>query len=94
MVISRAMWWVLAAGFAVFLAGQVTASAQPFLTLPVASAQAANSQLLPVAKKTPIDKSCLMVCERWGDDGCLKWVMKCKGNSANPKLQGSPRARE
>lgn len=31
-----------------------------------------------------IDKTCLMVCERWTDDGCAKWVMRCKGDPGYP----------
>jgi hypothetical protein len=31
-----------------------------------------------------IDKSCLMVCDRWGDNGCEKWVMRCKGDVGYP----------
>ena len=26
-----------------------------------------------------------MICEKWGDDGCLKWVMKCKGDTGYPR---------
>lgn len=72
--------WVLVAGFAAALASSGSASAQPSFTSAV-SPYAVNSPLLLVAKKKPIDKSCLMVCEKWGDDGCLKWVMKCKGDA-------------
>lgn len=83
---------VLATGLAVLVVSQVSAFAEPFSYSRAAWDQTGHKLRLPVVKK--IDKSCLMVCERWGDDGCLKWVTKCKGNSANPKLQGSPRARE
>jgi hypothetical protein len=45
-----------------------------------------NLQSEPVrAKRKVIDKSCLMVCEKWTDDGCEKWVMKCKGDPGYPK---------
>ena len=80
----RSLRWMLAGASAVVLFGQGAALAQPIL-LPGASAQAAHSQLLRVAKKKPIDKSCLMVCEKWGNDGCLKWVMKCKGDTGYPR---------
>lgn len=76
----RTLRWVLAGAFTVVLFGQGSALAQPVLS-PGTSAQTDHSQLVPVAKKKPIDKSCLMVCEKWGDDGCLKWVMKCKGDA-------------
>ena len=40
----------------------------------------------PIAgKKKVIDKSCLMICEQWGENDCLKWVMKCKGDPGYPK---------
>ena len=65
---------VLATGLAVLVVGQVSAFAQPFSSSRAASDRAAGSLFIQVAKKKPaIDKSCLMVCERWGDDGCLKW---------------------
>jgi len=41
--------------------------------------------LLHVTKKTVIDKSCIMMCDQWGDHGCLKWVMRCKGDPGYPK---------
>ena len=36
-------------------------------------------------KKPVIDKSCLMICEKWGEQTCEKWVMKCKGDAGYPK---------
>ena len=83
---------VLAAGLAVLVVGQVSAFAQPFS--PSRPLQAASALRVPVVKKPAIDKSCLMVCERWGDDGCLKWVMKCKGDTGYPKLQGNSKVRK
>ena len=86
MVISFAMpnlRCVLAGSVAVFLVGQATASAQPVLS--ALSTLTANSQVLLVTTKKPIDKSCLMVCERWGNNGCLKWVTKCKGDPGYPR---------
>jgi len=38
-----------------------------------------------MTKKTVIDKSCIMMCDQWGDHGCLKWVMRCKGDPGYPK---------
>jgi hypothetical protein len=35
-------------------------------------------------KKKVIDKSCLMICEKWGENDCEKWVMKCKGDTGYP----------
>jgi hypothetical protein len=43
------------------------------------------SLLLPVTKKSVIDKSCIMMCDEWGEHGCLKWVMRCKGDPGYPK---------
>jgi hypothetical protein len=37
------------------------------------------------AKRKVIDKSCLMICEKWGENDCEKWVMKCKGDKGYPK---------
>jgi hypothetical protein len=85
---SRRLGWVLACTFAIVLFGQGAALAHPIFS-PGASAQLGPSQLHRVAKKKPIDKSCLMICEKWGDDGCLKWVMKCKGDTGYPSRGGS-----
>ena len=40
---------------------------------------------ITVKSRKPIDKSCLMMCDRWTDDGCAKWVMRCKGDPGYPK---------
>jgi hypothetical protein len=32
-----------------------------------------------------IDKSRIMMCDRWGEHGCLKWTMRCKGDPGYPK---------
>src|SRR5687767_3938279 len=45
-------------------------------------AKAVSKQL--AANDTPIDKSCLMVCEKWVGDTCEKFVMKCKGDPGYP----------
>jgi len=38
--------------------------------------------LLHLAKKAVIDKSCIMMCDQWGEHGCLQWVMRCKGGAS------------
>jgi hypothetical protein len=43
------------------------------------------TQLAAGKKKSVIDKSCLMICEKWGEHDCEKWVMKCKGDTGYPK---------
>jgi len=43
------------------------------------------SFLLLATKKSVIDKSCIMMCDQWGEHGCLKWVMRCKGDPGYPK---------
>jgi hypothetical protein len=44
-----------------------------------------NSQWIsPITKRT-IDKSCIMMCDKWGPNGCDKWVMRCKGDPGYPK---------
>jgi hypothetical protein len=37
-----------------------------------------------VTKKSVIDKSCIMMCDEWGEHGCKKWVMRCKGDPGYP----------
>jgi hypothetical protein len=41
--------------------------------------------LLLLVRKTVIDKSCIMMCDEWGEHGCKKWVMRCKGDPGYPK---------
>jgi hypothetical protein len=36
-----------------------------------------------------IDKSCLMMCDKWGEHDCLKWVTRCKGDPGYPKATGN-----
>jgi hypothetical protein len=43
------------------------------------------SPLPQLAKKRVIDKSCIMMCDQWGEHDCLKWVMRCKGDPGYPK---------
>jgi hypothetical protein len=43
------------------------------------------SPALAAGKGKPIDKSCIMMCDRWGEHGCLKWTMRCKGDPGYPK---------
>lgn len=46
---------------------------------------AAVAQPLQIrTKRKVIDKSCLMICEKWGENDCEKWVMKCKGDRGYP----------
>lgn len=40
---------------------------------------------ITVKARKPIDKSCLMMCDKWTDDGCAKWVMRCKGDPGYPR---------
>lgn len=66
--------WALLLGLAVLLCSQTatwSADRPPLL--------------LPVTKKSVIDKSCIMMCDQWGEHGCLKWVMRCKGDPGYPK---------
>jgi hypothetical protein len=44
----------------------------------------AEQRLLHTAKSV-IDKSCLRMCDQWGEHGCLKWVTRCKGDPGYPK---------
>lgn len=37
------------------------------------------------SSKRKIDKTCLMMCDKWTDKGCEKWVMRCKGDPGYPK---------
>ena len=66
--------WALLFGLAALLCGQTTTWSADQSPL-----------LLQVTKKTVIDKSCIMMCDQWGDHGCLKWVMRCKGDPGYPK---------
>jgi hypothetical protein len=43
------------------------------------------SVVLAAVKKSVIDKSCIMMCDDWGEHGCKKWVMRCKGDQGYPK---------
>ena len=76
---------LLAAAFAAVPVCPGAAFAQPIFSPAAPTFHEGRSQLLLVAKKKPIDKSCLMICEKWGDDGCLKWVTKCKGDTGYPR---------
>lgn len=44
-----------------------------------------HSLVILAASKTVIDKSCIMMCDEWGEHGCKKWVMRCKGDPGYPK---------
>lgn len=68
------------------LAFLVTASAASAGSLFFGAPQSpGDSPVTLAASKRPIDKSCLMICKRWGDDDCLEWKMVCKGDSDYPK---------
>lgn len=45
----------------------------------------AQSSLVLAKSRSVIDKSCLMICKRWGEDDCLEWKMVCKGDADYPK---------
>lgn len=53
---------------------------------PHLAAQARPLSALHLAKSV-IDKSCLRMCDQWGDHGRLKWVTRCKGDPGYPKPQ-------
>ncbi len=44
-----------------------------------------RSVVILAASKSVIDKSCIMMCDDWGEHGCRKWVMRCKGDAGYPK---------
>lgn len=67
--------------FVVHIAGS---PAQAITVFPDARGDIAQSQAI-AGKKKPIDKSCLMICEKWGENDCEKWVMKCEGDAGHPK---------
>jgi len=57
------------------------------------SAGTGSRLIVPIAKRS-IDKSCIMMCDKWGPNDCEKWVMRCKGDPGYPKtirqLERSP----
>lgn len=69
---------------ALFLSNDAAARVYPEPARDSQCTASSFSPALKLAARKRIDKSCLMVCEEWGDDGCLKWVMKCKGDSGYP----------
>ncbi len=74
--------WALLPSLAALLCSQTATFAET--TLATWSAERPSS-LLHLAKKSVIDKSCIMMCDQWGEHGCLKWVMRCKGDPGYPK---------
>jgi hypothetical protein len=71
-------------GFAGFITAEMVAP-NAIASAPI---PAWNSQwILPVAQRETggIDKSCIMMCDKWGANGCDKWVMRCKGDPGYPK---------
>lgn len=63
--------------------------AAPLLAQPPVSTQNGSFVSQPavqtIATRRRIDKSCIMMCDKWGDKGCDKWVMRCKGDPGYPK---------
>ncbi|QDZ02814.1 hypothetical protein FQ775_21935 [Nitratireductor mangrovi] len=55
----------------------------------VSKSTGGKHQMAPAApaqtSKRKIDKTCLMMCDKWTDKGCEKWVMRCKGDPGYPK---------
>jgi hypothetical protein len=74
--------WALLFSLAALLCSQTATLAG--VTFSTRSAERPSS-LLHLAKKAVIDKSCIMMCDQWGEHGCLKWVMRCKGDPGYPK---------
>ena len=69
-------------GLAAFLCSQSPTNAEITLAM---SRPYTSSSLVQLARKSVIDKSCIMMCDQWGEHGCLKWVMRCKGDPGYPK---------
>ncbi len=71
----------------IFSLGFACLSTQASAFVPTGANPAAPPLTQPAAgkKKSVIDKSCLMICEKWGEHDCEKWVMKCKGDVGYPK---------
>lgn len=74
--------WALLFSLAALLCSQTTTFAEAAFATWSAHRP---SLLLHVTKKSVIDKSCIMMCDQWGEHGCLKWVMRCKGDPGYPK---------
>jgi hypothetical protein len=72
----------LLSSVAALLCSQTVTFAEPSLATRSTDLQ---SSLLHLARKSVIDKSCIMMCDQWGEHGCLKWVMRCKGDPGYPK---------
>jgi hypothetical protein len=78
--------WALLFGLLFGLAALVCSQTATFAEAAFATWSAHRpSLLLHVTKKSVIDKSCIMMCDQWGEHGCLKWVMRCKGDPGYPK---------
>ncbi len=75
----------IAVCLAVLLTFTAPISASAFVPSAPSLIEGPHSQPAAGKKKPVIDKSCLMICEKWTDDGCSKWVMKCKGDPGYPK---------
>jgi len=72
--------WALLLSVAALLCSQTAT----FATFATWSAER-PSFLLLVTKKSVIDKSCIKMCDQWGEHDCLKWVTRCKGDPGYPK---------
>jgi hypothetical protein len=74
--------WALLLSLAALLCSQTATFAEA--TFATRSAER-PSFLLLVTKKSVIDKSCIKMCDQWGEHDCLKWVTRCKGDPGYPK---------
>lgn len=45
----------------------------------------APAPVIEAKSRSTIDKSCLMICKRWGEHDCLEWKMVCKGDADYPR---------
>lgn len=73
--------WALLVGLAALLCSQTATFAEATF----ATWSHRSSLLLHVTKKSVIDKSCIKMCDQWGEHNCLKWVTRCKGDPGYPK---------
>jgi hypothetical protein len=76
--------WALFLSLAALLCGQTSTFAEATLAMSLPGTRSPSLVQL-ATKKSVIDKSCIMMCDQWGEHGCLKWVMRCKGDPGYPK---------
>ena len=67
------------------LAALLCSQTATFAKATFATWSAERPSLLLVTKKSVIDKSCIKMCDQWGEHSCLKWVTRCKGDPGYPK---------